>query len=222
MSSKNSDKEKYYARLRHQMVETQIRNRGVTNPVVLKAMRNVPRHLFVPESVRSQAYDDHPLPIGHGQTISQPYMVAFMTEALAPRTGMKVLEIGTGSGYQTAVLLEAGAEVYSIERVQELAEKAKKQLEALGYSRFYIRVGDGTLGWPEAAPFDGIIVTAGAPEIPQPLVNQLADGGRLVIPVGDRMGQDLLLVEKREGQVFIQNLGGCVFVKLIGKHGWSQ
>ena len=204
------------------MVETQIRARGISDERVLEAMERVPRHLFVPESVRREAYEDYPLPIGHGQTISQPYIVALMTEALKIQPGDRVLEIGTGSGYQTAVFLELGAEVFSIERVPELAEEAKHKLEALGYTGFHIRVGDGTLGWPEEAPFKGIMVTAGAPDIPQPLKEQLADGGRMVIPVGDRFSQELLVVERKGDEFLIENLGGCRFVSLIGKYGWND
>lgn len=211
-----------YIKEREHMVETQIRARGVRDQRVLDAMRTVPRHLFVEKGLQGQAYEDYPLPIGEEQTISQPYMVALMTETLELSPTDVVLEIGTGCGYQAAVLAEIAARVYSIERIPSLAARAQKTLAELGYVYIFVKSGDGTLGWKEHAPFDAIIATAGAPAIPEPLKEQLADGGRLVIPVGDRFSQDLIKVV-RNGNSFSQiNLGGCRFVKLIGKHGWSN
>lgn len=203
------------ARLR--MVEETIVARGVKNPDVLRAMRTVPRHLFVPERYRDQAYEDHPLPIGYGQTISQPYIVAWMTELLDLKPGDKVLEIGTGSGYQAAVLAELGyVEVYSIEIIPELAQQAKERLQRLGY-QVHTRQGDGYYGWPEAAPFDAIIVTAAPDHLPQPLVEQLKDGGRLVIPIGPPGGyQTLWKFVKEGGKLKAYNLGGVAFVPLTG------
>ncbi len=202
------------------MVETQIAARGVTSEVVLTAMATVPRHLFVPESLAAQAYSDHPLAIGEGQTISQPYMVASMTEALAVQPGDRVLEIGTGSGYQTAVLARLAARVVSIERHATLAARAREVLARVGAANVEILVGDGTEGAPELAPFDRILVTAGAPAVPDTLRRQLADGGRLVIPVGPSGFQRLTVVD-RDGDRFSTREGeACVFVPLIGRHGW--
>jgi len=181
---------------RERMVKEQIEGRGIKDPLTLAALRKVPRHLFVPDAATSEAYGDFPLPIGHGQTISQPYIVAFMTEALGLRGGEKVLEIGTGSAYQAAVLAEIAGKVYTIEIVPELAEQSRERLARLGYRNVEVRAGDGYLGWPEAAPFDAIIVTAAAPRIPEPLKQQLADGGRLVLPVGDEH-QELIVVTRR-------------------------
>jgi protein-L-isoaspartate(D-aspartate) O-methyltransferase len=210
-----------YIREREQMVESQIRARGIRDQRVLDAMRTVPRHLFVEKGLYGQAYEDYPLPIGEEQTISQPYMVALMTEAMELTPTDIVLEIGTGCGYQAAVLAEIAARVYSIERIPFLAARAQKTLAELGYENVFITSGDGTLGWKEHAPFDAIITTAGAPTIPEPLKEQLADGGRLVIPVGDRFSQDLIKVT-RKGNTFSQaNMGGCRFVKLIGEYGWG-
>ena len=199
-----------------------IRLRGIRDERVLSALLKVPRHLFVPEELRDRAYVDAPLPIGEGQTISQPYIVALMTEALELDEDSRVLEIGTGSGYQAAILAEIAKEVYTVERIPALLERARRILEALGYDNIYFKLGDGTLGWEEHAPYDAIIVTAGAPEVPEPLVEQLKVGGRMVIPVGDEFSQRLLRVTKLDssGKVKIEDLGGCVFVKLKGKHGW--
>ena len=184
------------ARARERMVAEQIAARGSLDPLTLAAMRRVPRHLFVPEASRAQAYDDHPLPIGHGQTISQPYIVGFMTEALGLKGGETVLEIGTGSGYQAAVLSLIAAHVYTIEIVAPLAEESERRLTALGYPNALVRAGDGYGGWPEKAPFDAIIVTAAAPRIPETLKAQLKEGGRLIVPVGDE-SQELVVVVRR-------------------------
>ncbi len=201
---------------RLRMVATQLRPRGIEDESVLAAMARVPRHLFVPASAAPFAYADEPLPIGRGQTISQPYIVAYMTEALRIEAGGKVLEIGTGSGYQTAVLAEVAGEVWTVELVEELSRRAEKQLEALGYAGIHFRVGDGSEGWPEAAPFDGIIVTAAAPSIPEALEDQLAPGGRMIVPVGSG-SQELVLV-RREGDSFRRKkLIGVRFVPLVGR-----
>jgi len=209
-----------YDRLRLRMVERQIKGRGVRDGRVLDAMRKVPRHLFLPPEKADQAYEDHPVSIGRGQTISQPYMVALMTEALELRGDEKVLEIGTGSGYQTAILAELAREVYSVERIPELADEARTKLEDLGYTNVHIRVGNGTLGWPEEAPFDAILVTAGAPKVPKSLKAQLADGGRLVIPVGSEFHQVLYRIRRRGDEFLEEPLTSCVFVPLIGEEGW--
>jgi len=206
---------------RLKMVEEQIVSRGIKDPRVIAAMKKVPRHLFVEEALQSQAYSDHPLPIGEKQTISQPYMVALMTEALQLKEKEKVLEIGAGSGYQTAMLAELAEKVFSIERIRSLAIKARQLLYELGYFNVEIKIFDGTHGWMGEAPFDAIIVTAGAPDIPQPLLDQLAIDGRLVIPVGDAYAQDLMRVTKTKEGIKKEELGGCRFVKLIGKYGWE-
>ena len=213
---------KNYNAARERMVETQLEGRGITDIKVLYAMRKVPRHLFVPEPLRSRAYEDCPLPIGENQTISQPYMVALMTQSLGVKNTDIVLEIGTGSGYQSAVLAEIVKQVYSIERIKELLIQARKSFDEWGYTNIATKNFDGTYGWKEKSPFDAIIVTAGAPEIPQPLVEQLAVGGRLIIPVGDSSSQILKRVRKKENEVEIEELCGCVFVKLIGKYGWTN
>ncbi len=214
-----------FQKQRMRMVDTQLRSRGIKDRRVLKAMEKIPRHLFVDEALQDQAYNDSPLPIAENQTISQPYMVALMTEALGLKGGEKVLEIGTGSGYQTAVLAELADRVFSVERIASLASRARKILDSLNYFNVAIRVGDGTYGWREEAPFDGIIVTAGAPEVPKTLVEQLAVGGRLVIPVGGRYSQNLMRITRMsEGpdDIETENLGGCRFVDLIGEHGWKE
>lgn len=213
--------EDQFAAARHRMVEEQIMARGIADPRVLAAMRQVPRHLFIPQHLRDQAYNDYPLPIGEDQTISQPYIVALMTELLEVKETDRILEVGTGSGYQAAILAELAAAVFSIDRVGSLASQAKALLDSLGYTKVRIRVGDGTLGWPEEMPFDGIIVTAGAPKVPRPLLEQLALGGRLVIPVGDTYSQTLTCVRQtKEGPRFEYH-GGCRFVRLIGKYAWD-
>lgn len=208
-------------RSRERMVREQIAPRGVDNPAVLEAMRKVPRHLFVQEALQGQAYEDHPLPIGYSQTISQPYIVAWMTQLLQPEPGLRVLEIGTGSGYQASILAEIGMEVYSVERVRELYVQARDRLFEMKYFKVRLKLDDGTLGWPEQAPFDRILVTAGGPEVPQPLLDQLADPGILVIPVGgSRRNQELVIVYKKDGRLREQRKGGVAFVDLIGEHGW--
>jgi protein-L-isoaspartate(D-aspartate) O-methyltransferase len=204
------------------MVDEQIISRGIRDPAVIVAMRKVPRHLFVEEALQNQAYSDHPLPIGEKQTISQPYMVALMTEAMQLKGMEKVLEVGAGSGYQTAILAEIAFKVFSVERIRSLTIQARKLLYDLGYLNVEIKFSDGTLGWVEESPFDAIIVTAGSPGIPQPLVDQLAIGGRLVIPVGDSTDQELVRITRTEEGVKREDLGGCRFVKLIGQHGWEE
>lgn len=216
-----TDQEDLYRDARQKMVETQLKRRGITDPRVLAAMGKVPRHRFVPVHLREQAYGDYPLPIGEDQTISQPYIVALMTEALELRGGEKVLELGAGSGYQAAILAELAAQVFTIERIPSLAQAAEQALTSLGYTNVQVRVADGTLGWAEEAPFDAILVTAGSPQIPPPLLEQLALGGRLVIPVGDRYAQTLTRVRRTPEGLKHEYLGGCRFVKLIGKHGWE-
>jgi len=209
-------------RARLKMVDEQLAVRGIKDRRVLSAMGRVPRHLFVEEALRDSAYGDHALPIGEQQTISQPYMVALMSETLALKGSERVLEIGTGSGYQTAVLAELAAQVYSIERIDSLAAKARRLLASLGYRNITIKVFDGTYGWKEEAPFDAILVTAGSPEIPMPLTEQLKEGGRMVIPVGERTTQVLKKVTKTSAGIEVTGLTGCVFVPLIGGHGWIK
>jgi protein-L-isoaspartate(D-aspartate) O-methyltransferase len=210
-----------FPKARLKMVEEQIVSRGIKDAKLIAAMKKIPRHLFVEEALQNQAYSDHPLPIGEKQTISQPYMVALMTEALLLTGKEKVLEIGTGSGYQTAIVAELSEKVFSVERIRPLAIRARKLLYELGYFNVEIKIFDGTFGWMQESPFDAIVVTAGSPEIPQPLIDQLAMGGKLVIPVGDAFVQDLFRVIKTEEGVKKENLGGCRFVKLIGKYGWE-
>jgi protein-L-isoaspartate(D-aspartate) O-methyltransferase len=214
--------EDQYTAVRHRMVESQIAARGVSDPRVLAAMKKVPRHRFIPSHLSEQAYSDYPLPIGEDQTISQPYIVALMTELLELKETDKVLEIGTGSGYQGAILAELAAQVFTIDRVASLLARAEQILASLGYSNVKTRVGDGTLGWPEAMPFEAIIVTAGAPQVPRPLTEQLALGGRLVIPVGDRWSQTLTCVRKTPEGLKFEYHGGCRFVRLIGEYGWQE
>jgi protein-L-isoaspartate(D-aspartate) O-methyltransferase len=196
--------------------------REIKDQRVLDAMLKVPRHLFVGETNRMSAYEDHPLSIGEGQTISQPYIVALMTEVLKLTGSETVLEIGTGSGYQTAILAELAARVYSIERIPSLTGRARKALDSQGYKNVLVKLSDGTLGWKEYAPYDRILVTAGAPSVPEPLVDQLAPGGILVIPVGSNTLQELVRVTKGEdGSIKEDRMGSCVFVRLVGKHGWE-
>ena len=203
------------------MVDTQIVARGVRDQAVVAAFRRVPRHEFVDATHEEQAYEDHPIPLGKGQTISQPYMVALMTQELKPAPTSRVLEIGTGSGYQTAILAEIAGEVYTVERLPALSERAQDALSRLDYTNVHFRVGDGTLGWPEHAPFDRIIVTAGGPRVPPSLSDQLTVDGILVIPVGDTFHQKLNVVTRTEGGIDKRTVCGCVFVKLIGKEGWD-
>ncbi len=211
-----------FAALRRAMVEEQIRRRGIASPRVLDAFLSVPRHEFVPESHRSAAYTDNPLPIGEGQTISQPFMVAAMTEALALEGHERVLEVGTGSGYQAALLSRLAREVHTVERSLALADEACARLARLGYTNATVHTGDGTLGLPQHAPYDAVVVTAAAPRLPVPLLEQLADGGRLVIPVGDAQQQECLLVRKASGRTAQITLHYCRFVPLVGRHGWSS
>ncbi len=209
-----------YDRLRHEMVEKQIAARSISDIRVLDAMRTVPRHLFVSEALMDQAYSDFPLPIGEQQTISQPFIVAEMTQALQLTPEDRVLEIGTGSGYQAAVLAHITYRVYTIERIHSLYVKTRRLFDKLGYHNIVTRYSDGTTGWKDESPFDAIIVTAGAPEIPAALVNQLAMGGRMVIPVGNQHSQDLIRLVREKSGLHQTNLGGCRFVKLVGEHGW--
>lgn len=204
------------------MVKEQIISRGITNEMVLEAFRRVPRHNFIPEKYLDIAYTDRPLPIGEGQTISQPYMVALMTELLELTGDERILEIGTGSGYQTAILAELAAEVYTIERIKSLSENAQKILNELKYSTITLKCSDGTLGWEEFSPYQGILVTAGTPKIPELLIDQLDEGGRIVIPIGESSSQMLTLIEKKNGKVTQSFITECVFVPLIGRYGWSN
>ncbi|MBI2343300.1 MAG: protein-L-isoaspartate(D-aspartate) O-methyltransferase [Deltaproteobacteria bacterium] len=216
-----SETQQDYHIARRRMVQEQLRAE-TTDRRVLDAMAKIPRHLFVEEGLWGQAYSDRPLSIGEGQTISQPRIVAMMTAALQLMGDEKVLEIGTGCGYQTAVLCECAREVYSIERIGSLSHRARRRLYEIGDVRFHLRIGDGTVGWPEHAPFDAIIVTAGAPAVPDALVQQLADGGRLVIPVGGECQQQLLRMTRRGRDVVTERLTACRFVKLIGEAGWPS
>lgn len=210
-----------YTLAREHMVEDQLVQRGINDPLILDAMRRVPRHLFVDESVRDQAYDDHPLPIGEGQTISQPYMIALMASAAQLAEGEHVLEVGTGSGYLTAILAEQGVRVCSVELSKNLAQRAQTILSRLGYQEVTVHVGDGTLGWPEAAPFDAIIIGAAAPGIPRPLLAQLRLGGRLVTPMGEEDLQTLVRIWKERSGLREEYFGECRFVKLRGEYGWE-
>ena len=213
-----------YKKQRIRMVDSQIRARGIMDQGVLRAMEKIPRHLFVDEGLWDQAYNDNPLPIDERQTISQPYIVALMTEALELKDRDRVLEIGTGSGYQSAILAELADRVYTIERIASLAAKARNLPDFLNYYKVAIRVGDGTYGWREEAPFEAILVTAGAPHVPKTLVEQLALGGRLIIPVGSRHTQELIKMTRLSADpadIRKESLGGCRFVDLIGEHGWE-
>jgi protein-L-isoaspartate(D-aspartate) O-methyltransferase len=208
-----------FADQRQIMVTNQIRGRGISDAAVLKAMEAVPRHLFVPSEMRDMAYEDTPLPIGHGQTISQPYIVALMSQLLAVQTGQQVLEIGTGSGYQAAVLAEMGANVFTIEIVPELGRQATRVLETLGFKNIEVKIGDGYKGWPEHAPFDAIIVTCAPTRIPEPLTEQLAEGGRMVIPSGERYNQQLLLLIKQAGKIKQEKIVDVRFVPMVDRQG---
>jgi len=203
------------------MVKRQIARRGIQNPRLLEAFRSVPRHLFVPKRDRDHAYADGPLPIGEGQTISQPYIVAYMTNLLNLQGDEIILEIGTGSGYQAAILGELAAEVHTIERHEKLARKAQKLLEDLGYQNIRVHQGDGTLGLPEFAPYAAVMVTAAAPIVPRPLLEQLQDGGKLIMPVGERFGQTLELWQRQGEEFTTKKLAPVAFVPLLGKHGWD-
>lgn len=207
--------------LRDRMVRDQLRARGLADERLLAAFRKVPRHRFVPREYQAQAYEDHPLPIGENQTISQPYIVALMINRLCLQGHERVLEIGTGSGYETAVLAEMALDIFSIERMPALLAAAKTRLTDLGYLNVHLSPGNGTLGWPAQAPFDAILVSAGAPEIPAPLLAQLGDPGRMVLPVGPAEAQMLTEVEKRDGRIARRDISGCVFVPLVGEHGWK-
>ncbi len=216
------DEEARYAAERQRMVEEQLKGRDIRDQRVLSAMLKIPRHRFVPEEYRHLAYADCPLPIGQNQTISQPYIVALMTQMLDLKGAEKVLEIGTGSGYQAAILAALAREVHTIERHHQLAEQARKVLEELDIRSVYVHVGDGSQGWPAAAPYDAIIATAAAPRVPPPLLEQLADGGRLVLPVGTRGGQFLELWHRR-GSRYESEIGVPVaFVPMLGEHGWEE
>lgn len=211
-----------YKELRDFMVKTQLISRGIRDERVLKAMETVPRHLFIDPSISYKAYDDMALPIGEGQTISQPYMVAIMTELLELKGDEKVLEVGTGSGYQAAILAELSREVYTVERVVVLSERALERLRSLGYSNIQVKVGNGTLGWPEEAPFDRIMVTAATPKVPDPLIEQLSEEGILIAPIGERFSQQLVKVKKSQGRFSEEYHTPCIFVPLIGKYGWKE
>lgn len=202
------------------MVRNQIEGRGIKSQRVLAAMREVPRHLFIQEALSLHAYDDSALPIGYGQTISQPYMVAKMSELLAAEPGMRVLEIGAGCGYQAAVLAQLGCVVYGIERIREIYQTTVTRLKRLGIGRVHMHYGDGSLGLPPAAPFERILVSAGAPQVPQPLVRQLAEGGILLVPVGGKQAQRLLRLTRMNGKIISEDMGAAVFVDLVGSHGW--
>lgn len=211
-----------YTVLRKRMVEEQLIPRGIKDKRVLDAFYNIERHKFIPEGLRGNSYADFPVPIGEGQTISQPYIVALMTECLNLSGEEKILEIGTGSGYQAAILAELSCQVYSIERFVTLAKRAEAVLKELGYSNIKIKVDDGTLGWPEFAPFDRIIITAASPNVPLPLTEQLKENGKLILPLGESFSQVLTLVEKKLGKLESVGICGCVFVPLIGKYGYKN
>jgi protein-L-isoaspartate(D-aspartate) O-methyltransferase len=211
-----------FAEDRRVMVESQIRKRGITDERVLLAMATVPRHEFVPAFWLNQAYADEPLPIGYGQTISQPYIVAAMVASLQLTGSENVLEIGTGCGYQAAVVSLLAREVHTVEILPELAQSAAERLQRLGYANVHVHTGDGTLGWLESNPYDAILIAAAAPAVPQPLLQQLAEGGRLIAPVGEEDKQELQLITKREGQFLVKEGGPCRFVPLTGQHGWRK
>ncbi len=207
---------------RKRMVKNQLAPRSIKDERVLQVMGKIPRHLFIEEALAGEAYNDHPVPIGEKQTISQPYIVALMTEALELEGNENTLEIGTGSGYQTAILAELSSKVYTIERIKSLLVKARKILAQLGYNNILFNAFDGTMGWSEYAPFDAIMVTAGAPSPPKALIDQLADNGRMIIPVGDRYTQELIKIVRKGKSLEQKSLGGCRFVNLIGIHGWHD
>jgi len=211
---------------RNLMVQNQLTARGIANQRLLDIFLSVPRHEFVPEEMRAYSYNDHPLAIGDGQTISQPYIVALMVDLLQVRPTHHVLEIGTGSGYQTAILSLLAQQVYTVERLDSLMRRARRDLKRLGYANVHFRTGDGTRGWEKAYPardtFDRIVVSAAAPHAPEQLIGQLAEGGRLVIPVGSRLMQELVLIRRENGEIITENHGGCAFVPLIGEDGWAN
>lgn len=209
-----------FATIRDRMVQEQLVPRGIIDSSVLEAMREVPRHVFVDDALQSRAYGDFPLPIAAGQTISQPYIVALMTQALRLTGTERVLEIGTGSGYQAAILSRLSDQVYTVERINVLLAGARRVFDKLRYFNIVAKLDDGTMGWPEYGPYDAIMVTAGGPEIPQPLVDQLADGGRLIIPVGDQRLQVLQMAERNGDEISVQELEKVRFVDLVGEHGW--
>lgn len=211
-----------YKKLQERMVKDQLSRRGISDKKVLATFYKVRREKFVPSELRGDAYEDFPLSIGEGQTISQPFMVALMTQSLELKGHEKVLEIGTGSGYQTAILAELSEEVYSIERIRSLAQKAQGLLKKLGYNNIKIFSGDGTLGWEEYSPYDRILITAGAREVPQPLIEQLKEGGIMVIPIGNLYSQDLKVIKKEENRIRTVSVEKCIFVPLIGKYGWDE
>jgi len=211
-----------FAEDRRLMVESQIRKRGITDEHVLLAMATVPRHEFVPAFWINQAYADEPLPIGHGQTISQPYIVAAMVASLALTGSEVVLEIGTGCGYQAAVVSLLAREIHTVEILPDLAQSAAERLQRLGYANAHVHSGDGTLGWREFSPYDAILIAAAAPTVPEPLLQQLAEGGRLIAPVGEEDKQELQLITKREGKFSVKQGGPCRFVPLLGQHGWRK
>jgi len=211
-----------YAILRNRMVDEQLIPRDIKDKRVLEAFRKVERHKFLPDELRTSAYADYPIPIGEGQTISQPYIVALMTELLQLKGNEKVLEVGTGSGYQTAILAELSKEVYSVERFETLHNSAGKTLADLGYKNIRLKIDDGTLGWREFAPFDRIIVTAASPRLPLPLEGQIKEGGRIVLPIGESFSQVLTLAEKKSGKIETTAVCGCVFVPMVGKYAWKE
>ena len=208
--------------LREKMVADQLVSRGINTPEVIEAMRRVPRHEFVPLEEQPNAYDDRPVFIGHGQTISQPYIVALMTQSLRLKKDDRVLEVGTGCGYQTAVLAELCKEIYTIERLPELSQKAQAVLKKLNYQNIHFKIGDGTLGWSREIPFDAILVAAAAPNRETPLFAHLKEGGRMIIPIGDRSDQSLFCISKKEGLPVTEEICRCVFVPLVGEFGWQK
>ncbi|HDR16518.1 MAG TPA: protein-L-isoaspartate(D-aspartate) O-methyltransferase [Desulfobacteraceae bacterium] len=222
MNTKQTTTQIDYRLARERMVANQLVRRGIKDKRVLEAMRSLPRDRFVEEALIGEAYNDHPLPIGFRQTISQPYMVALMTESLCLQGFERVLEIGTGSGYQTALLAKLAESVYTIERIPALLDKARVLLSSLGFTNIAYKAYDGTLGWPDRAPFEAVIVTAAGPSIPAPLLDQLADGGRLVMPVGSRDGQELVKIVRKGDEYIRHRMGGCRFVNLVGLHGWKE